>query len=212
MAEAEAAQGAEGAEPKKKRGKGMILLLGVVALAALGAAGFLWQQNKARQQADAQAAWDADPVLETVVYPLQALTVNLAEGDRYIRCQVAIGFELDPLDAHHFRLTMAKIDPDVPPEPEPPPADAKLPPREGPSEAVLALIRLLLSADVQTRMQDSLLLEVSSREFAELQSAEGKEGLKTVLLERFAAIVDDAAGGTSPVPMTDIYLREFVMQ
>ena len=193
------------AAPPKKKGGLLPILLTALVVGPLAVGGFVLYNKAAAAQKLLLAEYEKDPdALETVTWPLEVQTINLADGDRYARCGLSLAFQLDLVDAAHFRSTVAEVTGDDKTMPEPPPADRK-PPKKEPGKEVKTLLYLL--ATQADSIDDVVIQEVGARNYDELLSNEDKATLKKSLITRLDKLLTN-----SELPVHDIYFSEFVMQ
>ncbi len=142
--------------------------------------------------------------LETAIWPLEAQTINLADGDRYVRVGLSLAFQFDAVDAAHFQHTLMAMSGEEKELPEPPEAEGK-PSKKEPGKKVRRLLHLL--ATQEARLNDAVIRELSARKFSQLLANQDKEILKQALIKRLDEVLTE-----SGTPLHDIYFSEFVMQ
>lgn len=192
---------------RRKKGGGGILpvLLTAVLVGPMCIGGYMMYTKTAAARDKALAEYESDPSkLETVTWPIETQTINLADGDRYARCGLALAFQLDKVDAAHFREVAATRVENAKALPEAPPSDEK-PVKKQPGKEVKTLLYLL--ATNADQINDAVIQEVGSRKYDELLSNEDKLQLKKSLLARLGKLLTG-----SDLTLHDIYLSEFVMQ
>lgn len=188
----------------------MIVTALVVFPIAVGAVKFMSKPNAAATKAKEVTAEEEEEKTtgETVTFPLTTQTVNLAEGDRYVRVKLEMAFDLEPDDAEHFRTKVAAMS-----------AEGKEKSGEGghgegegkkkkkkePGPKVTRLLHLLTNRSAQ--LNDALIHELSGRRYEDMLRPKDKQAFKEAIMKRFNEILTEAK-----VPVHDIYLSEFVMQ
>ncbi|MBI2302300.1 MAG: flagellar basal body-associated FliL family protein, partial [Armatimonadetes bacterium] len=175
--------------PEKKPSSLKAVLVTAVVVGGL-AFGAMFMLNK-QHQGQAKAAEEEVPPPEEVTYTLASQTVNLADGDRYVRCQAVLAFELPPADAKYFREHVQQ------PEAEKGKGGegggegggkaeegAKKPAVKGKADGTTAVLVEEL-ANRQARLNDALIRELSNRKFNELLTEKDKDKLTSSLVRRF---------------------------
>jgi len=201
----------DAAAPAPSRGKGkkgggiLPVLLTAVLVGPMAVGGYMLLSKNAAAKEKALAAYETDPAkLETVSWPLKVHTINLADGDRYARCGLALAFQLDKVDAAHFREVVATVDDEATAIPEAPPSDEK-PIKKEPGKEVKTLLYLL--ATQEDPISDIVIQEVGSRKYDEMLTNQDKLKLKKSLISRLDALLTN-----SGLTVHDVYFSEFVMQ
>lgn len=195
-----------GAPPQKPKGRSPLALILLTALlVGPGGIGGYTLYNRQRQvRAQKLAEYEAQAPRIEVTFPLETLTVNLADGDRYARLTAVLTFTLDPVDAAYYRTAIATVTGTEPPEIESPEEPAKSPKKQ-PGPEVKQLVWLL--ATRQPRLNDLLLSELGRYKYAQLLRPDARETVKQALVKRFDEVLTEAG-----IPVHDILLSDFVMQ
>ncbi|NUQ01219.1 MAG: flagellar basal body-associated FliL family protein [Armatimonadetes bacterium] len=212
------AEGTEAAPPAPKGKKSPLLaaLISAVLVGPLAIGAYtLVAKPKATDSEESKTAKDkevedeeAEEVEhgELVTLPLATQTVNLADGDRYVRCGMELAFELEEADAEYFRAHRA----DMTGETEEKPAEGeghgekKGKPKE-PSKRVQRLVHLLTSH--RAEFADTTINELGARKYDQMLKLTERAALKKVLMEHFNQMLTE-----SKLTVHDIYFSEFVMQ
>jgi len=202
------------AAPAKKKSPMGAMIATALVVGPLAFGMFTMRQAKEKARESQVAGWEKTAPQEVVTYPLEGITVNLADGQRYCRVVPVLGFEFDKIDAEFFRGKVnalrpkegggggegggegggkgkKKADPTVP--------------KRVPSERVHAVIELL--PNMEPQLKDAAIHLISTRKYEDLLSIKDRDHLKEQLCERFTEILEE-----TKVPVKHIYFADFIMQ
>ncbi len=195
------------------KGKSPMVAVIVTALVVFPIAGglvkFMSKPNAAATKAKEATTEEEEEKAtgETVTFALATQTVNLAEGDRYVRVKIEMAFDLEPDDAEFFRAKVAALAAEGKEKSggEGGEGEKKSKKKKEPGPKCTRLLHLLSTRSAQ--LNDALIHELSSRHYDDMLRPKDKQAFKEAIMKRFNEILTEAK-----VPVHDIYLSEFVMQ
>lgn len=211
---AEEQGGAAPSAPKKKSPLGAIIATALV-VGPLAFGGFTMSQAKKKAHEAVVTKWEKTAPTEIVTLPLEAITVNLSDGERYVRCAPVLGFAFDKIDASYFVKHSAKLRPGAQEESsggeggEGKPkvkTDPTIPKKE-PSEKIKELIESYPTK--LPMLHDAAIHELTMLKFEQLISPREREKVKDSLRDRFTEILSE---GNPNIAVKCVFFNEFIMQ
>ena len=198
---------------KKRSPMGAVILTALlVGPLAVGLNSVMSSRAKTKQAAIEQ--WEKTAPLQEVTFPLEPITVNLVDGEKYCRLSPVLVFAFDAVDTAYYKQKLPSMKPGEGNAKsggeggeggdKKKPADASIPKKVA-GDAVKNFCEEL--PDLLPALQDATITVVSGRKYDEMLSVADKEKVKASLKEKYDEILAE-----SKVPLKRVLFNEIIVQ